>query len=115
MPGRLEGHIALISGSSQGFGRGIFETFLREGALVLGLDLQAIDGQVEGFPENRAYQITANVAEEETWKRAVTGLDPCGCAALTMYTSWKPVSQDSGKRRRSSSTMLAGRTRTNLV
>ncbi|CBF87330.1 hypothetical protein AN9284.2 [Aspergillus nidulans FGSC A4] len=71
MPGRLEGHIALISGSSQGFGRGIFETFLREGALVLGLDLQAIDGQVEGFPENRAYQITANVAEEETWKRAL--------------------------------------------
>lgn len=115
MPGRLEGQIALISGSSQGFGRGILETFLREGALVLGLDLQAVDGPVEGFPENRAYQITANVAEEETWKRAVTGLDPCRCAALTMYTSWKPVSQDSGKRRRSSSTMLAGRTLTNLV
>ncbi|KAL4812958.1 hypothetical protein BDW67DRAFT_188191 [Aspergillus spinulosporus] len=61
MPGRLEGQIALISGSSQGFGRGILETFLREGALVLGLDLQAVDGPVA--------QITASVAEEETWKR----------------------------------------------
>ncbi|KAL5044257.1 hypothetical protein BDW71DRAFT_199121 [Aspergillus fruticulosus] len=49
-PGRLEGQIVLISGSSQGFGRDILETFLREGALVSGLDLQAIDGPVEGFP-----------------------------------------------------------------
>lgn len=71
MPGRLEGKIALISGSSQGFGRGILETFVREGAFVLGLDLKAVDGPVNGFPEDRAYQISANVAEEESWKRAV--------------------------------------------
>ncbi|KAL4874889.1 NAD(P)-binding protein [Aspergillus karnatakaensis] len=72
MPGRLEGKIALISGSTQGFGRGILETFIREGAVVLGLDLQATDGPVSGYPESQAYQIKANVAEEESWKKALS-------------------------------------------
>ncbi|KAL4967062.1 uncharacterized protein BDV14DRAFT_188456 [Aspergillus stella-maris] len=71
MPGRLEGKVALISGSSQGFGRGILDTFLREGAFVLGIDLQATDGPVDGYPEDRAFQITGNVAEEESWQRAL--------------------------------------------
>lgn len=72
MTGRLEGKIALVSGSTQGFGRGILETFIREGARVLGLDLQAADGPVEGYTEQQAYQIRANVAEEQSWRRAVS-------------------------------------------
>ncbi|KAM5350779.1 hypothetical protein ACJ41O_007284 [Fusarium nematophilum] len=71
MPGRLEGQIALISGSTQGFGRGIVETFLHEGALVLGLDLKATDGPVDGYAEERAYQIRGDVTDEETWKKAL--------------------------------------------
>lgn len=71
MPGRLEGKIALVSGSTQGFGRGILETFIREGAVILGMDLQATDGPINGYPEHQAYQIQANVAEEESWKKAV--------------------------------------------
>ncbi|KAL2814980.1 NAD(P)-binding protein [Aspergillus granulosus] len=71
MPGRLEGKIALVSGSTQGFGRGILETFIREGAVVLGMDLQAVDGPIPGQPEPLAYQIKANVAEEESWKKAL--------------------------------------------
>ncbi|KAM0438584.1 hypothetical protein ACHAPT_001336 [Fusarium lateritium] len=71
MPGRLEGKIALVSGSTQGFGRGILETFVREGAVVLGLDLQAKDGPVDGYTEKQAYQIKANVAEEASWKKAL--------------------------------------------
>ncbi|KAL3474892.1 NAD(P)-binding protein [Aspergillus californicus] len=71
MPGRLEGKIALVSGSTQGFGRGILETFVREGATVLGMDLQATDGPVDGYTEHQAYQIKANVAEEESWKNAL--------------------------------------------
>lgn len=71
MSGRLEGKIALISGSTQGFGRGILETFIREGAFVLGMDLQAADGPVAGYPEHQAYQIQANVAEEKSWIKAV--------------------------------------------
>lgn len=75
MPGRLEGKVALVSGSTQGFGRGILETFVREGAVVLGLDLQAVDGPVDGYTEQQAYQIKANVAEELSWKKAVRTLD----------------------------------------
>lgn len=71
MPGRLEGKIALVSGSTQGFGRGILETFIREGAAVLGMDLQATDGLVDGYSEHQAYQIKANVADEQSWKKAV--------------------------------------------
>ncbi|CAJ0551464.1 Ff.00g113940.m01.CDS01 [Fusarium sp. VM40] len=71
MPGRLEGKIALVSGSTQGFGRGILETFIREGALVLGMDLQAQDGPVDGYTEKRAYQIKANVADEASWVKAL--------------------------------------------
>lgn len=72
MPGRLEGRVALVSGTTQGFGRGILETFIREGAMVLGLDLQAKDGLVDGFNDKQAYQIQANVAAEDSWKRAVS-------------------------------------------
>ncbi|EXM13372.1 Short-chain dehydrogenase/reductase SDR [Fusarium oxysporum f. sp. vasinfectum] len=71
MPGRLEGKIALVSGSTQGFGRGILETFIREGAVVLGLDLKAKDGPVDGYTEKQAYQIQANVAEEASWHKAL--------------------------------------------
>ncbi|KAJ4024628.1 hypothetical protein NW752_003192 [Fusarium irregulare] len=71
MPGRLEGKIALVSGSTQGFGRGILETFIREGAAVLGMDLQAKDGPVDGYTEKQAYQIQANVAEEASWVKAL--------------------------------------------
>ncbi|KAG5656908.1 hypothetical protein KAF25_011077 [Fusarium avenaceum] len=71
MPGRLEGKIALVSGSTQGFGRGILETFIREGALVLGMDLQAQDGPVDGYTEKQAYQIEANVADEASWVKAL--------------------------------------------
>ncbi|KAL4912045.1 NAD(P)-binding protein [Aspergillus aurantiobrunneus] len=58
MPGRLEGKIALVSGASQGFG-------------LLAMDIQAVDGPIDGYPEDQAYQITANVAEEQSWKRAL--------------------------------------------
>lgn len=71
MPGRLEGQIAIVTGSTQGFGRGILDTFVREGASVLGLDLQAQDGAVEGFTEKQAYQLQADVTQEAVWQKAV--------------------------------------------
>lgn len=72
MPGRLQGKIALVSGSTQGFGKGILDLFVQEGASVLGLDLQAADGLVEGYTEKQAYQIKANVAELASWEKAVS-------------------------------------------
>lgn len=82
MSGRLAGKIALITGSSQGFGQGILETFVREGAKVLGLDLLAADGQVDGFTKEQAYQIKANAAELGSWERAVS------LTHLTPVVSW---------------------------
>src|ERR1700710_1603085 len=38
---RLRNKTALVTGAAQGFGRGIAETFIREGALVAVLDLNA--------------------------------------------------------------------------
>lgn len=76
MPGRLEGQVAIVTGSTQGFGKGILELFVREGAAVLGLDLQAQDGAVEGFSEQQAYQLKSNVTEESDWKKAVSILSP---------------------------------------
>ena len=40
--------------------------------MVLGMDLQASDGPVNGYTEKQAYQIKANVAEEPSWKKAVS-------------------------------------------
>lgn len=82
MPGRLEDKIALVSGSTQGFGRGILETFVREGAVVLGMDLQATDGPVQGFSEKQAYQIKANVSDEASWNKAVSGTTHTSIALL---------------------------------
>lgn len=76
MPGRLEGQIAIVTGSTQGFGKGILDTFVREGAVVLGLDLQAQDGPVEGFTEKQAYQLQADVTQEAVWKKAVSSSPP---------------------------------------
>lgn len=39
MAGRLHNKIAIVTGAAQGFGRGIAETFVREGALVALLDI----------------------------------------------------------------------------
>ncbi|KAH7165439.1 hypothetical protein EDB81DRAFT_838201 [Dactylonectria macrodidyma] len=63
--------MTLITSHSQGFGRGILETFVREGGSVLGMDAQAKDGAVEGYTENQAYQIQGNVTEETSCRRAL--------------------------------------------
>jgi 3-oxoacyl-[acyl-carrier protein] reductase len=76
MPGRLDGQIAIVTGSTQGFGKGILDTFVREGAVVLGLDLLAQDGPVEGFTESQAYQLKADVTDEAVWKKAVCSPSP---------------------------------------
>lgn len=118
MSGRLAGKIALITGSSQGFGQGILATFVREGAKVLGLDLLATDGQVDGFTKEQAYQMKANVAELGSWERAVSIIPYdfsfiVGSKAYGLLCSSRHVSLALGNLPRSLSTTLDGRTRTN--
>ena len=45
--GQLEAKIVLVPGASQGFGRGILETFARAPLSLHWTDLQATDGLVE--------------------------------------------------------------------
>lgn len=118
MSGRLEGKIALVSGASQGFGRGILETFIREGASVLALDLQATDGLIDGYTEKQAYQIMANVTEESSWKKAVRQPSPSliivtGIRQTKNHSSSKRQLAASESRPPSSSTTPAGPTPTN--
>jgi NAD(P)-dependent dehydrogenase (short-subunit alcohol dehydrogenase family) len=129
MVGRLAGQVALVSGSTQGFGKGILETFVREGATVLGMDLQATDGPVTGLSEEQAYQIKANVAEEASWKKAVSRILGAGQHRLhisprldqhTLLTNFRHISlirplHGSVEPRLSSFIMPAGRTQTSLV
>lgn len=120
MSGRLAGKVALITGSSQGFGQGILATFVREGAKVLGLDLQATDGPVDGFTKEQAYHMKANVAEQVSWERAVSSFPShspyiAGPGADGLFCSSRHVSHALGNLPQSLFTTPDGRTQTSQV
>ena len=68
---RLKGKAALVTGSGQGFGYGIAETFVREGARVACLDLKA---EIAGAAARRlgpaAIPLTADVSKRDDVERA---------------------------------------------
>lgn len=70
---RLQGKTALVTGAASGFGRGIAETFVREGARVAVVDLNA-DGARAVAAElgEAAIAITCDVSKAEDVTRAVT-------------------------------------------
>lgn len=62
---RLQGKIAIVTGGASGFGRGIVEAFVREGAKVLVADLNG--ASAEGVAENcgvRAKAFSGDVAKK---------------------------------------------------
>ncbi len=68
--GRLEGRIALVTGGAQGFGFGIAEGLLAEGATVIVADINA-DGAAAAaaafqrqFGSGRAWHVAVNIGEE---------------------------------------------------
>ncbi len=65
--GRLNGRIAIVTGSAQGFGKGIAEELYREGACVVIADLnEPLAQSVAAALGSRAVAVKVNVAEEES-------------------------------------------------
>jgi 3-oxoacyl-[acyl-carrier protein] reductase len=69
---RLKGKTALVTGAAQGFGFGIAETFVREGARVAVLDLNG-DKAKEAAQAigRRAFAVTCDVAKGKSVEKAV--------------------------------------------
>ena len=65
--GRLNGKIAIVTGSAQGFGKGIAEELYREGACVVIADLnEPLAKTVAEAMGERAAHVKVNVADEES-------------------------------------------------
>lgn len=65
--GRLGGKVAIVTGSAQGFGRGIAEELRREGACVVIADLnEPLAQSVAGELGENAFAVKADVSDEES-------------------------------------------------
>ena len=67
MPGRLDGKVAVVTGGGGGFGKGIAEKFIAEGAKVIIVDM-AEDVGKKTAEELKAEFIKANVTSREDWE-----------------------------------------------
>lgn len=66
-PGRLSGKIAIVTGSAQGFGKGVAEILYAEGASVVIADLNdALAATVAESLGERAYAVRVDVSDEES-------------------------------------------------
>ncbi|KIW98232.1 uncharacterized protein Z519_01816 [Cladophialophora bantiana CBS 173.52] len=70
---RLEGKIIAVTGAGAGFGRAIVQKLIAEGAKVLGIDLIASNNEETASlcPNGTFFQLTADVAAEETWQNVL--------------------------------------------
>jgi len=65
--GRLSGKVAVVTGSAQGFGKGIAEEMYKEGASVVIADLnEQLAKEVAESLGDRAFCVAVNVADEES-------------------------------------------------
>lgn len=72
MAGRLEGKVAVVTGAASGIGRGTVELFVREGAKVVGADLQDDKGARMSEELGEAFRyIRCDVTDEAQVKAAL--------------------------------------------
>ncbi|KAF7554735.1 hypothetical protein G7Z17_g2714 [Cylindrodendrum hubeiense] len=72
-PGRLEGKVAIVTGGGAGFGVGIVEKFVFEGAKVVVLDINEEDAKKvsSAQPPNLSVGLKGDVSCEADWKAAL--------------------------------------------
>jgi len=68
---RLSGKVAIVTGAGFGFGAGITEKFTEEGAKVVLVDVNAINGEkiAAAQPEGSAIFVQGDVSSEAVWKK----------------------------------------------
>ena len=80
---RLKGKTALVTGAAQGFGFGIAETFVREGARVAAIDISpaALDALVADFAADKVIPIDIYDATlaKQTVSLIIKNTDPAVC------------------------------------
>lgn len=69
-PGRLEGKVAIVTGGGAGFGSGIVEKFVFEGAKVVVVDINEENAKQVALkqPEKSCVGIKGDVSSESDWK-----------------------------------------------
>ncbi|GAB1195181.1 hypothetical protein BDV37DRAFT_270899 [Aspergillus pseudonomiae] len=78
MPGRLEGKVAIITGSGSGFGHGIAKKFVEEGAKVIIAEISKENGEKVAAELNSKF-VHADVTSRESWQTLLqTTLDTYG-------------------------------------
>jgi NAD(P)-dependent dehydrogenase (short-subunit alcohol dehydrogenase family) len=74
MPGRLEGKVAIVTGGGGGFGKGIAEKFLEEGAKVIIADFAEDVGQ-KTASELKCDFVKCNVTSRSDWETLLKTAD----------------------------------------
>ncbi|KAL2858497.1 hypothetical protein BJY01DRAFT_241828 [Aspergillus pseudoustus] len=71
--GRLNGKVAIVTGGGGGFGSGIVQKFVQEGARVVVVDIQSSIARkvADAFPPMQVVAIHADVSSEADWNRVL--------------------------------------------
>lgn len=71
MTGRLQGKVAIVTGGSGGFGLGIVQKFVKEGAKVVILDVNAEGGKKAESENPGTKFVKGDVSARKDWETAL--------------------------------------------